>query len=178
MASAPVAATALDENAGLPDSLIAGVPVYFTSLEPFTRLFSAGMPSLMYHKLGPRPRGVRLKGLYISRALFDRQLSELRRAGFTTPPYGPPPAGDGNRGRRIALTFDDGFVNVLEHGVELLARHGFRAMVFLVADRVGGWNEWEMQEGEVRQPLMNDTQVKEWLAAGHESAPIRSRIRS
>ena len=144
------------------------VPPYFTSLKPFTALFAAGMPWLMYHKLGPRPRGVRLKGLYLSRRLFERQLSQLRRAGFTTLPYGPPPPAEDNAGRHVALTLDDGFANVFEHGLEPLARHGFHAMAFLTADLIGGWNEWEMQEGEVRQPLMNETQIREWLAAGHE----------
>ena len=145
----------------------AGFPPCFTSLKPFIGLFSAGMPWLMYHKLGPRPRAVRLKGLYVSRPLFERQLSELRAAGFATPVCGPP-LGEGNPGRRIAITFDDGFANVFQHGLEPLARHGFRAMIFLVAELIGSSNEWEMLEGEARQSLMNDTQIKEWLAAGHE----------
>ena len=146
----------------------AGVPPYFTSLKPFVGLFATGMPWLMYHKLGPRPNGVRLKGLYISRPLFERQLSELQKAGFSTPVYGPPPARDGNAGRRIALTFDDGFANVFQYGLEPLAQYGFRAMQFLTAGLIGRLNEWEIQEGEARQPLMDETQVKEWLAAGHE----------
>ena len=159
---------ASNEYASPPDTLQAGVPPYFTSLKPFAGLFATGVPWLMYHKLGPRPGGVLLKGLYISRALFERQLSELRRAGFTTPPCGPPPSGEGNPERRIALTFDDGFANVFEHGLEPLARHGVRAMEYLVAERVGGWNDWEMEKGEAREPLMNASQIKEWLAAGHE----------
>jgi peptidoglycan/xylan/chitin deacetylase (PgdA/CDA1 family) len=152
----------------LPPNLSNGVPPYFTSLRSFSELFTTGMPWLMYHKLGPRPKGVRLKGLYLSTTLFERQLRQLRREGFTTPPYGAPPPGQGNPERRVALTFDDGFANVLEHGAEPLRRHGFRAMVFLLADGVGGWNEWEVAEGEARQPLMTESQVKEWLAAGHE----------
>jgi peptidoglycan/xylan/chitin deacetylase (PgdA/CDA1 family) len=157
-----------NEKAKLPHPMTTGLPSYFTSLKPFAGLFAAGMPWLMYHKLGPRPRGVRLRGLFISRPLFERQLSELQRAGFTTPLYGPPLAQAGNADRRIALTFDDGFANVFQYGLEPLARHGFRAMEFLVADRIGGFNEWDVQEGEARQPLMDDTQIKEWLAAGHE----------
>ncbi len=155
------------DDAGSAQSVNAGVPPYFTSLRPFSRLFATGVPWLMYHKLGPRPSGVRLKGLYVGRALFERQLSQLRQAGFTTPGCDAPPPGDGNAERRLALTFDDGFVNVLEHGLEPLARQGFRAVEYLVADRIGGWNEWEVAEGEARQPLMNETQVREWLAAGH-----------
>jgi peptidoglycan/xylan/chitin deacetylase (PgdA/CDA1 family) len=159
---------ALNEEAELPSRMNAGVPPYFTSLKPFTGLFAAGMPWLMYHKLGPRPRGVRLKGLYVSRSLFERQLSELDAAGFITPAYGPPPSSEGNPGRRIALTFDDGFANVFQDGLEPLARHGFYAIEFLIVGLIGGCNEWEIQEGEARQSLMDGTQIKEWLAAGHE----------
>jgi peptidoglycan/xylan/chitin deacetylase (PgdA/CDA1 family) len=168
IAPASAAVNALNEEAKLPHRMNAGVPPYFTSLKPFAGMFAAGMPWLMYHKLGPRPRGVRLKGLYVSRSLFERQLSELRAAGFTTPAYGPPPSREGNPDRRIALTFDDGFANVFEHGLEPLARHGFHAIEFLTVGMIGGYNDWEIQEGEARQPLMDDTQIREWLAAGHE----------
>ena len=168
MIPASAAANALNEAAKRPRRSHAGVPSYFTSLKPFAGLFATGMPWLMYHKLGRRPWGTRLKGLYVSRPLFERQLSELRAAGFTTPSYGRPPSVEGNPSKRIALTFDDGFANVFEQGLEPLARHGFRAMIFLMADLIGGCNGWEMQEGEARQPLMDDSQVKEWLAAGHE----------
>jgi peptidoglycan/xylan/chitin deacetylase (PgdA/CDA1 family) len=168
IAPALAAVNAFNEEANLPSRMNAGVPSYFTSLKPFTGLFATGVPSLMYHKLGRRPWGVRLKGLYLSRSLFERQLSQLHAAGFTTPAYGPPPLSEGNPGRRIVLTFDDGFANVFEHGLEPLAQYGFRAVIFLVADLIGGCNGWEMQEGEARQPLMDETQVKEWLAAGHE----------
>lgn len=143
-------------------------PAYYTSLKPFSRLFETGIPCLTYHKLGPRPRGVRLKGLYVGSRLLERQLGELRRAGFST--VGPEKlAGrNGNVKKHFALTFDDGFANVLRHGLGPLQRHGFRAIQFLVADRLGGNNEWEVLEGEVREALMDAAQVRDWLAAGHE----------
>ena len=168
MTPVSVAVPALNEEANVPGRGKAGVPPYFTSLKPFTGLFAAGMPSLIYHKLGPRPGGVRLKGLYVSRPRFERQLSELRDAGFATPAYGLPPLREGNSGRSLALTFDDGFANVFQHGLEPLAREGFRAIEFLVTDLIGRCNEWEIQEGEARQPVMDALQIKEWLAAGHE----------
>ena len=121
----------------------------------------------MYHKIGPRPKGVRIKGLYISPRLFERQLAELGAAGFMTPVYGQLPNGV-NRGGTVALTFDDGFTSAFTHALEPLARQGFRAIQFLVADRIGQFNEWEVQLGDVREPLMDVAQIKDWLAAGHE----------
>ena len=41
-------------------------------------------------------------------------------------------------------------------------------MPFLVAGRLGGRNEWEIAEGEAQAALMDDAQVRDWLAAGHE----------
>lgn len=139
----------------------------YSSLQPFEKLFQTGLPILLYHKLGPRPRGARLKGLYVSQELFARQLAELRAAGFRTaalPGRAHPAAG---APRRIVLTFDDGCANVLQFGLRLLAEHQFHAIQFLVAGRLGGANDWDTAQGEVPVPLMDKAQVREWLAAGH-----------
>lgn len=141
-------------------------PTHYTSLKPFRGFFETGMPCLTYHKIGPRPPGVRIKGLYVAESLFARQMAELAEAGFSTPAYGRLPAGE--NGRTMALTFDDGFLSAFQSGLEPLARHGFRAMQFLVADRIGQFNEWEVQLGDVREPLMDAAQVRDWLGAGHE----------
>jgi len=108
-----------------------------------------------------------MKGLYISPRLFERQLAELCAAGFGTPAYGQLPNGE-NQDRTVALTFDDGFASAFNHALEPLARHQFRAIQFLVADRIGQFNEWEVQLGDVREPLMDAAQIMDWLAAGHE----------
>jgi peptidoglycan/xylan/chitin deacetylase (PgdA/CDA1 family) len=144
------------------------MPDYYASLAPFRGLFETGKGCLMYHKLGPRPRGVRLKGLYVGARLFERQLSELRKAGFSTVGPGELAQQEGNPNKQITLTFDDGFANVLPHGLEPLARHGFRAIEYLVTDRLGGFNEWDLPMGEVQERVMDAAQVKDWLAAGHE----------
>jgi peptidoglycan/xylan/chitin deacetylase (PgdA/CDA1 family) len=144
---------------------------YYHSLRPLAALFETGLPVLTYHKLGPRPAGARLKGLYLSQRLFAKQLAELCQAGFVPSKLSAlsnsRSAGSAPN-RRVAITFDDGFRNVLEFGAPLLKEHKFSAIQFLVAAKVGGQNDWEIADGEVPAPLMNDTQVREWLAAGHE----------
>jgi peptidoglycan/xylan/chitin deacetylase (PgdA/CDA1 family) len=143
------------------------LPEYYHALRPFRAGFERGVPILTYHKLGPRPTGVRLKGLYVGAALFRKQMAELGAAGFTTPPLSELAAATENQRHWIGLTFDDGFRNVLRHGLEPLERHGFHAIQFLVSDLVGKSNEWEQRDGEVAEMLMDDAEVRVWLAAGH-----------
>lgn len=141
------------------------LPAYYSRLAPFRDLFRTANPVLTYHKLGPRPSGVRLKGLYISTEAFSRQLAELRRAGFGT---GTLSRWDATPAREVILTFDDGYLNVLRNGIEPLGVHGFRAIQFLPANFLGKCNEWDVAAGEAPEAIMGVNQVREWIAAGHE----------
>ncbi|HXR08135.1 MAG TPA: polysaccharide deacetylase family protein [Candidatus Acidoferrum sp.] len=146
------------------------VPRQFHTLEPFLDLFKTGVPILMYHKIGPRPRRVRLRGLYVRPEVLARQLDEFQRAGFTACP--PAEANAGVRSgagpaRRFVLTFDDGFRNVFQNALEPLAQKKFHAIEFLVVNCIGKLNEWDLRDGEAPEPLMDAAQVREWLRAGH-----------
>jgi len=139
---------------------------YYSSLAPFRSLFAGGNPILTYHKLGPRPGGVRLKGLYLGQSLFSRQLIELRKAGFES---GLLTECAGTlQPKRIVLTFDDGYTNVLRYGLGPLAQVRYVAVQFLVADLLGKSNQWDVPLGEAQEPMMDASQVEEWLAAGHD----------
>ncbi len=144
----------------------AALPCYYSALAPFREVFAQGNPVLTYHKLGPRPRQVRIKGLYLSQSLFSRQLRELRAAGYSSGSLvdcaGP------RVPWKIVITFDDGYVNVLRYGLQPLASHGFKAVQFLVADLLGKCNEWDVPLGEAAEPMMDAAQVKDWLAAGQD----------
>lgn len=139
----------------------ARLPDYFTSLAPFRDLFGQGLPILTYHKVGPRPPGVKLKGLYVETALFARQLAELRTAGFQAASLNDFSSSHALRPGSIVLTFDDGFRNVLELGLTPLAENRFVAIQFLVADLIGKSNDWDLPSGEVPAPLMDAAQVRE-----------------
>lgn len=141
------------------------LPQYYSELAPFRSLFSRGNPILTYHKIGPRPANVRLKGLYVSQRLFTTQLEELRRAGFQSAPLERQLMAGANR---ITITFDDGYQNVLRHAAPGLVENGFAATQFLVADFLGKRNEWDVAEGEAPEPLMTKAEIREWLSAGHE----------
>src|SRR5579862_9708013 len=112
------------------------LPEQYNTLAPFRDYFSTGVPILMYHKIGPRPGRVRLKGLYVTTENFIRQLEELSQAGFSscTPAQA---CTNGVTGPRIVLTFDDGFRNVFENALAPMAKHKITAIQFLVPTFIG-----------------------------------------
>lgn len=144
----------------------AELPVYYSRLGPFRAVFEQGNPILTYHKLGPRPGRVRLKGLYVSCGLFARQLAELRVAGFKNGSLGA--CAGARKEKQVAITFDDGYVNVLRNGLEPLQSTGFTAIQFLPANLLGKYNEWDVPQGEARESIMDAAQVREWISAGHD----------
>jgi peptidoglycan/xylan/chitin deacetylase (PgdA/CDA1 family) len=132
------------------------------------RLCGGGVPVFSYHKIALPPQGTTDPFLYHSPGRFDEQLATLRRHGYSWAPLTEVLAPKGDSGRKAVITFDDGCANVLEHGLGPLARHQFRAIQFLVAGFLGQINEWDVAKGDVPERLMDETQVREWLAAGHE----------
>lgn len=65
----------------------------------------------------------------------------------------------------VGLTFDDGYVSVLENVAPELIRHNFTATMFIVSDLIGRTNVWDV---EPEWPLMSAQQVMEVAAAGME----------
>ena len=146
----------------------ADLPPYYSSLSPFREVLQGGGGMLTYHHVGPRPRGVRLKGLYVSPELFAQQMNELRGAGFITEPYGNFSSGARKAAPRIAITFDDGFRDVFEHALPVLREAQFNAIQFLVADFIGQTSEWQTPSGEIPGKLMDLEEIKDWIAAGNQ----------
>lgn len=142
------------------------IPPYYTSLAPFAVLFRQGVPILTYHVIGPRPWGARMKGLYLSPRLFNRQLTELRQAGYAAPGYDLALEPMVPSSPRILITMDDATRKAGEHALPILLQHRFSAIQFVVAGRIGGINDWQTAQDEVEEPLMNDDEIRAWLDAG------------
>ncbi len=67
----------------------------------------------------------------------------------------------------VAITFDDGFRNVYQHGFPALQRYGFPATVFLVTDHCERTNSWPSQPRFAeRRPLLQWNEIREMSAAG------------
>ncbi|MEP6668725.1 MAG: polysaccharide deacetylase family protein [Chthoniobacter sp.] len=133
-------------------------PDHYCQLAPFAAAFRQGTPALLYHRLGRGALFTKHRGLTLPTRVFTRQLGELQTAGFRSATPDDVPGAPAS----IWLTFDDGDTTSLA-ALEPLRTHGFRAIQFLVADRLGKTNDWD----HTGTALMDETQVREWLAAGH-----------
>jgi peptidoglycan/xylan/chitin deacetylase (PgdA/CDA1 family) len=100
-------------------------------------------------------------------ARLDRHLRLLRRLGLRGVSLRELLAAQdrGSADGLVGLTFDDGYVDFLDHAVPVLARHGMTATLYVVAGRLGGANEWD--DGP-RLDLVDADQVRAVAAAGHE----------
>ena len=135
------------------------------------RLMDGGIGVFAYHYLGdPAPHGPD-PYLYLTSGRFRSQLSLLRDSGYSTITLSGLAAScrDGKLPHgRVVISIDDGARNFFDGGMGILAEHGFHAIQFLVAGRIGGINEWDAKHGHPVVSLMDDGQIREWLAEGHE----------
>jgi peptidoglycan/xylan/chitin deacetylase (PgdA/CDA1 family) len=92
-------------------------------------------------------------------------MSEITQAGLVST---FPEGSAGFKKGTITITFDDGFASNLIEAVPLMKKFGVQAINYLVADRIGQTSDWEAHEGGEADILMDEAQVREWLAAGHQ----------
>lgn len=128
------------------------------------------LPILMYHAVETgAPSGY---GYAVLAAQFERQLDTIRRAGFETISLGQ--LFDGLDGKAplprkpIVLTFDDAYRNIYRVAWPLMRERAMTGTLFVVADHVGGSNEWDQAKGMPRLELMDAAELKSLANAGWE----------
>ena len=120
---------------------------------------------LMYHAVADVTEDPNL--LCVTPGRFAGQMATLQRLGLRGVAIGTllDAMRVGRQRGLVGLTFDDGYVSVLETAVPELRRRGFTATVFVISGRLGGTNDWD--EG-TPWPLLSVGQVSEVAAAGME----------
>ncbi len=129
------------------------------------------IPILTYHQVDAAPpAGSPFRSLVVTPEAFARQmamLSVLGYRGLSMSDLEPYLRGE-KQGRVVGITFDDGYVNNLEHALPALARHGFSATCYMVSGQMGGSNVWDHAQGIAPKPLMDAGQLRAWVAGGQE----------
>jgi len=129
------------------------------------------VPILYYHLIGAPPAGATRDSIWMEPERFDRQLGLLRRFGYRdiTPDAFMECLETGRRpeGRRVMITFDDGHLDNFTVARPILMRHGFRAVIFVVAGSVGGRLKLRASVDPAGEPIMTAEQLRELAREGH-----------
>jgi len=128
------------------------------------------IPILMYHNLGRPAAGVRLRKLYVRPGSFYRQMALLRLMGYRGLSMGAamPYLRGEKQGKVAVITFDDGYADTVELALPALRRFGHSATCYVVSQRIGQHNTWDVDQIGARKPLMSEDQLRAWNAAGME----------
>lgn len=97
---------------------------------------------LRYHSIDPSA-----SRLSVARENFAAQMDYLARAGFAVVPLAEAVA-DGARGRRVAITFDDGYRNNLAEAVPVLEGNGFPAIFYIAPGLLDSLPRWAAPDQE------------------------------
>jgi len=127
-----------------------------------------GIPILMFHKIGRCPASANMPRAYVSPAHFGKLLDEFKRKNFRSISISDALQPNTGIGNSFVISFDDGYEGVLIHAAQKMKEHGFTAIEFLVANRLGQRNEWDLGLDNTMERLMDRTQVQEWLSLGFE----------
>lgn len=123
-------------------------------------------PVLMYHSVAPYDQDPYLVTVHPTR--FEQQLRWLHRRGLRGTSMRELLAArrDGADRGLVGLTFDDGYADFCEYVLPALARFGFTATVFVIADLLGGANSWD--EAGPRKALMTAEEIRHAAERGME----------
>lgn len=131
-----------------------------------------GVPVLMYHYLTDDLEGTRLPKLRVRPGAFEKQLDYLVRRGYRTiglkDYHDHLSKGSPLPERPVIVTFDDGEKGSLQWAQKALSQRGFRAVVFVVSDRVGRNNAWDRPKNEPELEMMDWDGLKALQQAGWE----------
>ncbi|WP_455387799.1 polysaccharide deacetylase family protein [Petrachloros mirabilis] len=129
------------------------------------------LPILNYHHVGIQAEPSGHRHLWVSTEQFSQHLEFLAQEGYRCLtlrdclPYltGSAPLLQ----RTVALTFDDGYSDFLDHAYPILKQHGFSATVAIVTGTVGESSQWDRCW---ESPLMGWDDITTLSRAGVEFA--------
>lgn len=126
---------------------------------------------LMYHRVGEVRHPAEARYCVTPRRFAD-QMHALARSGYRAVPVDAFVAwlegGPALRERDFVLTFDDGFLGVLDHAAPTLEQLGWPFTVFLVTDLLGTVDAWQRNDGTAggQYPLLGPEDLQGMAGRG------------
>lgn len=126
---------------------------------------------LGYHQTrSTPPEGTPYRHLTLPPWRFALQLKTLRALGWrgvSMRELMPHLRGE-KHGKVFGITFDDGYLNNVEHALPVLRELGFTATLFMVSNQIAGTNAWDRERCVPEEPLVGLAHLRSWLDAGME----------
>jgi peptidoglycan/xylan/chitin deacetylase (PgdA/CDA1 family)/GT2 family glycosyltransferase len=135
-----------------------GIRAAGETIESLRNLYPSRTPILTLHSVSA-PTELKLISLAISPERFTRFMEWLERIGYTSAL--PTEWQERTAARRVILTFDDAYADLLSKAFPVLDRLGFKATVFVVVDRIGKTNDWDGEVGFKSKRLLTLDQIRE-----------------
>lgn len=127
---------------------------------------------LMYHMVRDHIDGAKFNKLRVKPTEFEKQIAWMKAESFhfvtmqeLQENWGKHPE------KTVAITFDDGYLDNLEHAYPILEKYQAKATIYVVVDRHDrDWSTYKKahhNSGELaREPKLNDVQVKQLADSG------------
>jgi GT2 family glycosyltransferase/peptidoglycan/xylan/chitin deacetylase (PgdA/CDA1 family) len=140
-----------------------GVKSEGLTLKDLRRLVGKALPVLAFPRIC-LSRDQRSKKDALSTRKFLKIIQTLRMLKYRSVAPGQDTTG-GTVGREVVLTFDD-YANFYFEVFPYVERFGLKSLVFLVADRLGGWSSWDEQTGFAAHELLSGEAIREMSRHG------------
>lgn len=130
------------------------------------------MRILAYHAIADLGDDPRLAEYGVPPRLFEEQLDALIGAGWSFVALDAVLAGLAGEGalprKALLLTFDDAYADLLEVACPIMAERGLPGVVFAVAGKLGGTNEWDNRHRATTLDLLDADGLRAVEANGIE----------
>lgn len=120
-------------------------------------------PVYYYHRVGPFRSGAPLK-LNVDPAAFREHMGVIARHAK---PVTLDALLEGAASGAAAVTFDDGYRDLLDHALPVLRELRIPATFFIVSGGVGATDSWNEVPGVPNEPLLSWDDLKRILDEGH-----------
>lgn len=140
----------------------------------FIKNHPSWIPVLMYHKIPVTPPVSQHK-IFVTAENFEKHLKIFKFLGFKALTFSE--LSLYRRGllnfrnfpkKPLLLTFDDGYRDNLEVASPLLKKYGFRAQLFLLADKSIASNVWDQGSTEPAHEIVSGTDRQKWKSSAFE----------
>lgn len=133
----------------------------------------------MYHSIESMPKNTVMRSLHVSPGKFQLQMRILKLLGYrglSIKDLKPYIEGE-KSGNVVGITFDDGYQNNLINAAPILLKNNFTATCYIVSEKIGQSNEWDLNENITQRPLMSLDEINTWISLGMDiGAHTRNHI--